>query len=590
MNTSAENRTYYYTLGWERPNEHNYQVSFTTEKSAGEVTNFRIPAWRPGRYILQNFASSISRFKAVDEAGKTLSWKKTDKDTWQIKNPSGKKITISYIFYANILDAGSSILTPGQAYFNPANLFMYVEENYDAPCTLEIKNLPADWKIASALLKTEQRNVLRAESYHDFIDSPTILSPTLKQFSFQVEGVNYYVHFQGKYGATPEDERGYVDQVTKIIREQAAIFGGKVPLKEYHFIYQLCSFRIRHAVEHTYSSMYALPENVAEANSKFGGLMSITSHEFWHLWNVKRIRPAALVPYQYRTEAYTGMHWFTEGVTSYYTDLALVRGGIYSRQDFLNLASDLFQGLENSHAATVVSCVHSSFDSWLTTSNYVNPYHRISFYDLGHRSGMLLDLKLIAMTNGKVRLDDVFVDLYNTYYAKGAGYPEDGVQKSAEKLTGKSLQSFFDDYVNGTKAIDYQEFLSPFGIETVIESEKNASYRTIGIDKMDFAMGETIIGMIRPGSDAADAGLCDKDIVKEINGKPVGSIQPEDFFAQLKLNSTFTIKVISEGKEKVAEVKYTGKTHPKTLDLKISEKLTPSQKQNLDAWLNSRVK
>lgn len=574
-------RTYDYTLSWIKPNLHTYTVELVTESSNENYTDFAIPAWRPGRYILQNFAAAISEFEAYNIHNQKLKWKKQDKDTWRVFHVPNTKLKIIYKFYANTLDAGSSFLGNTMAYINPSNLFMYVKEDLTSPCTLEVK-MPDHWKAATSLISVGNKKWY-ADSYHLFIDSPSIFSPTVKTIPFNVDGVNIYCHFQGKYSANQEDEKALVENITKIIREQKAIFG-ELPLKYYHFIYLLLPFNIRHAVEHEYCSMFALPDYIANPGAKFEGLLSITSHEFWHLWNVKRIRPAALWPYQYATEAYTTLHWFTEGVTSYYTDLTLLRCGLMSPQEFFKEIARTFEDLDNNYASKVISPCQSSFDSWLVTSNYNHPNHQISFYSQGHRIGFLLDMELRKVSNGKVSLDNVFKDLYENCYKKGKGVEEDGVQKSCEKLTGKSFQDFFDKYVCGTEPIPYNEILKPFEITVKAIPYSPDSYTCLGITRIDKSSGKVQIIGLNPDSDAANSGLGIKDIILAIDDKEVTTSNFESFFRNMAVNQKMKFSVFSEGIKNDYTVTFTGKSVPLNYELII-----PKNNKLLNDYMKSKA-
>lgn len=581
---AKENRLYQYTLSWEDINTFMYKVNLTTELQKGKYTDFKLPAWRPGRYILQNYSAAVSNFGAYDEKGKPLNWQKVDKDTWRVENPlRGKKISVRYRFYAGAIDAGSSYLDEQLAYFNGINLFMHVAGDYDSPCILNLPSLPSDWKIATALRKTKDRQIYTMPSYHDFVDCPTVCSPRMVQFEFIVNNFKCYVYFQGKYGATKGDETKFLSVVSDIIKEQSAIFG-EIPTHEHHFIYLLAPFQIRHAVEHKYCSMYVMPEGVAASEKAFEGLYGITSHEFWHVWNVKSIRPAAMVPYDYSKECYTSLHWFTEGVTDYYTYLTLVRTQAYTREQFFNQFAQLISSLENSYASRVVSPASSSFDTWLTTSSFVPPQHRTSFYTLGSRAGLLLDMALRIRSDGKVGLDDVFNYLYKEYYLKKKGVPEDGVQKVAEILTGTSFQDFFTNYIEGTTPIDYAQFFNPFGLTLTQAVDSTAPmHQLIGILKLEATQeaGNLKVVTIKPESDCAAAGLAEGDIIVAINDK-----SPSDFeFKSLLQTKEANFKVSRKGMERTLRIRYTGKDSPRKYEIRIQK-----ETNLLKSWLSSKVK
>jgi predicted metalloprotease with PDZ domain len=579
-----------YTLRWSAPNEHTYIIEMRFARQPGATTDLKMPLWRPGRYITQDFAAAVYDFSARDGNQKPLNWQKTDKDTWRVKNPPAGDITVTYRCYANTQDAGSSWLDRNIAYFNPSNIFMCIAGGYDLPCKLTVPDLPDNWKTASALQTTAARNIFTAATYHDFIDSPTIFSPDLKQFQFDFRGVKYYIHFQGKYTAPAGAEDTLIAAIKSIVAEQTAIIG-ELPIKYYHFIYLLLPFQIRHAVEHAYSAMFAMPEELGASAESLRGLFSITSHEFWHLWNVKRIRPAAMWPYDYSRPQFTTLHWFTEGVTDYYTDLALVRGKIITPEQYFENWCKALTALENSYAARNVSPAQASFDSWLAPSNYAVPFLRTSYYALGERVGLILDLEIRKLTNNQKSLDDVMRDLYVTYYKKNLGVPEYGVQQSVEKLTGKSFETFFQKYVHGVEPIDWNSFLKPFGLEYKVTLNPGYDFNQIGISRLDFGRDRSsaLVSSVIIGSDAAAAGLSDDDIITKINNKPLASFTAEDLtnlFKALKPGDAIQLEVQSFDGRRSITVNYTGKNIPKKVTLLPVPGADTRWQQ---AWLQSKA-
>ena len=375
-------------------------------------------------------------------------------------------------------------------------------------------------------------------------DSPTVFAKEMKQLQFELDGTTFYAHFQGSYEGGEEVDKKVVEYLTAICREQGAIFGG-FPFEEYHFIYRLVPYQMRHAVEHSNSASFALPSTVvANENAVKGGIAGISSHEFWHVWNVKRIRPAALWPYDYRSPQYTGLHWFTEGVTDYYTNLTLVRAGITSEEQYLRQLARTIQSLENSYAASVVSPTASSVDSWLATSPYAHPDHRISYYTLGSRLGLLLDLEARKRTEGEVSLDDVFRYLHEKYYQQNKGVPEEGVQQTLETLTNSDWSDFFNRYVHGTAPIDYKDIFEVFGLELEVKENSSMSKRDIGIIQIESIDQGILLKKLHPGGDAFKAGLGVNDVILEIDGKKATEVDLDEYVGKLKKRRKYTVKCL----------------------------------------------
>ncbi len=573
-----------YNLSWSNPATHLYQISLRVDKDQGEWTSFHMPLWRPGRYITQDFAASISDFGAMSEDNSPLGWKKQDKDTWLVKNPASGKITISYQAYAATQDAGSSYLCAEYAYFNPSNLFMYVGNRLNEACTLKVESLSQDWKAGTALKRAERHNEFFADSYHDFIDSPTIFSSNLRSLQKRIGEVDYFFHFQGNYAGGLSAENAFLNGVEKIILEQVAIFG-KAPMNQYHFLYLFFPSGIRHAVEHSYSSCYALPKESMKDASSVTSMFAITSHEFWHLWNVKRIRPAALWPYRYDEEQYTSLHWFTEGVTDYYADLILARAGLISRNAFFAEISETLNSLENSYAAKKISPAQSSFDSWLSPSAYADPHLKTSYYPLGYRVGLLIDLQIRAQTGGRKSLDDVMRFLFANFYENNLGVPESGIQEAIEKVSGKDWKSFFAAYVEGVNPIPYADFFDAIGLSCKVEEKSELTWEKIGLDRVERGPYGMYVHSVVPGSCASLAGIGDKDLILSLNGQDLSGA--ENILRKVDEGDTLSLVFLSNGESKEVSLTCTMLEMRKRFILAEKENSSEKEKNMLDGWLQS---
>lgn len=581
---------YQYTLTWDNPRTHYYQVDLTTAASAGAATVVEIPAWRPGRYFIQDYAAAVTGFVAQDAEGKPLTWQKISNHAWQVQNPKSGPLTVRYRYYANTLDAGASMLDASMAYFNPSNLFMHVRGEYARACTLRVPTMGSDWQAGTALAKLPgSKNTFTAPDYHEFVDAPTVLSPTLKTLHSRIGEADYYFHFQGPFPNDKGTEDAYQNNVGKIIREQSALFGG-VPFKEYHFIYHLLPFNMGHAVEHSYSSCYAMGASLVESPEAVAGLNAITAHEFFHLWNVKRIRPAAMWPYDYQQEAFTRLQWFTEGVTDYYAELTLVRAGLVTREDFFKAMAETIEWLENSYAARMVSSEQASFDSWIDRSAYMIPHHRISYYTLGTRVGLLLDLAIRAETKGKHSLDDVFRNLYKDYYLAGKGLEEDAVQRMVEAVAKHDYADFFRRHVAGTEAVDYASILGPMGLSLRHEPLKTAAWEKIGLERQKEAPEGITATRIRPGSDLERAGLAEAELITAIDDKTPAELDDKAYFDGLQKGQRIVLDVKGGGAVRKVEVVWTDTFCPQTYTLAESMTLPKKTKELLDDWLSSQVK
>ncbi len=581
---------YEYTLRALAPNTHTYQVEVEVAAQSGEFTLLRLAAWRPGRYYEQDFAAAISQFQVRDAAGANLRWDKVDHHTWRVWHASRPgKIRASYHVYADNMDSGSSYFDKDHYYFNPVNLFMFVPGRYDGDVRLHLPELPADWKLASSLKMAEDGKTLLASSYHELADSPTILAKDMIQISFQDQGATFYLHFHGDViDRSPETIEAVADMLKAIAREEAAIFGG-YPFDEFHFLYRFLPFQLGHGVEHEKSTVISVGASVTDTKEHFvGRLKSLTAHELFHAWNVKRLRPASMWPYDYSKPQYTTLHWFTEGVTDYYTQLVMYRAGLLTEAQFMGILAGTLANLDNNFASSVVSPSMSGYDAWLVRSEYGNPDHGISYYTQGSRLGLLLDLELRNRTENKVNLDVVFRYLWDKYFLQGAGMPEDGVQEACETLTKSSWDEFFDKYVHGTSPVDYTAILEPAGLILNSTQSETPGLRGLGILQSDVISQGILIRKIHPLGDAFVAGIGKNDLILEIDGRSVQGLNADTYVNELKRGKEIRMKVLVNYKDvQEFRVRYEGRYVPLQYTLARGKKLQPAQQQLLDSWMRS---
>ncbi len=511
-----------YTIAWDTPPRYTYQVRLQCRPSAGRYTVVALPAWRPGRYILQNYAGAVSHFAAYDEAGRPLPWRKTTKDTWQIENPRQGLLQVEYRFYARQLDAGSSYLSPELVYFNPINLLMYVVGRLEEPCELDLPSLPEGWAVATALPRKGPHKFV-ATDYHHLVDSPFLIAPFLRSDRLDCEGVTLHVHFWGRVGA--RNLQPFLQDLCRLFQVQKRIWG-HVPLKEYHFLYLLVPFSMRHAVEHAYSAMFVLPEEGAADETSLRSFLGISAHELFHLWNVKRLRPAALWPYRYDREVYTSLHWFTEGVTDYYTGVSLLRAGLMEPSEYWQRLSAELTQMENTPAYALFSPAELSIDSWLAPSSYRPALYQGSFYAAGKRVGFLLDMTLRRETQGRVTLDSLLRYLYRRYYLRGKGLPEAALEQAAVRLGGPALKSFFERYVWGRDTPDYEALLAGLPLRVEVTQKPYSGWGRVGILRYRAESEGLRIEEVLLGSAAEKVGLEPGDLLLTVGGRAAKDLSP----------------------------------------------------------------
>lgn len=420
----------------------------------------QLPAWRPGRYELANFAKNIRCFKAISKNGTELKVRKQTKDSWLIYNSENNaEITVSYEYYANQLDAGACFINHEQLYVNPVHCFMYevgkMEEQFDVKL-----NIPADYKIACQL--PSSNNTLIANNFDQLADSPFIASNTLQHHQFKVNDSNIHFWFQGKHEIDivklEADTKAYATLQIDIFKE--------FPCSDYHFLYQILPTAFRHGVEHADSTVIAMGLGKDMLRDDFyNSLLAISSHELFHMWNVKRIRPASMLPYDFTKENYSSLGYIYEGITTYYGDLMLLRSGVWSWEQYAESWNDDFLRHITNPGNNNYSVAESSFDTWL--DGYVPGVaaRKVSIYIEGMLAAMIADLTIIKNSNGKYSLDNVMHDLYHLFYKNNKGYTENDYKLLLVKYGQESFEQFFEKNIWGKNNLiaDLQNILPYFG-------------------------------------------------------------------------------------------------------------------------------
>ncbi len=492
-----------YTVSWQNPNERQYDIAIAFTAPA-DRPRLLLPLWRPGRYIVQNYAANVSQWAAAADGDARDVWK-DGKSSWRVDARAGEDVIVRYRYYAGVLDAGSSFLDEREAYFNGSNLFMMVEGLRGESARLTI-GAPADWRIETQL-PCEDEATFVARDYDHLIDSPVIAAASMTRHSFQESGG--WIHL-----VVVDDDRidteQYVDPLRAIVRAQAEIFGG-LPLDEYRFLVHVGERW--HGVEHESSSSIVAKRSellgARKGDKGYDEFLGIASHEFFHLWNVKRILPAAFAPYDYWNETLTRLLWVMEGLTSYYASLTLLRAGVWDEKRYLqNLAQEI-ETLESAPAREHLSLSQSSFDSWLVTSMHDRANASISFYNKGEVVSALLDILIRRETGGEKSLDDVMRAIWNARKP----LEEDGFRRAVESVC--DVGDFFARYVDGTDPLPYAELFGSAGVAF----ESTAASDTPSVDaKLEVDGGRLVVVSAMRGGAGHAAGLLPDDEIVSIDG------------------------------------------------------------------------
>ncbi len=569
-----------YIISCENPHRHFIQIEFIVQVRAQILAPLQIqlPAWRPGRYTLQNFAKNVRAFSVYDEKGNVLPFDKTSKDCWQVKAQGAKQVHVKYEYYANVLDAGSTFLNEQQLYVNPVNCLLYVPGREREKCEVEVQ-CPKNYQIACSLSKAGE--VLTAENYHLLADSPFIASPSLKHHIFKAENIDFHLWFQGQ--SKPEFEK-IENHFHKFIAEQLKVFG-EFPFSEYHFLFQIAPFPLYHGVEHQNSTVIALgPSYDLMKEQLYAEFLGISSHELFHAWNVKAIRPAEMQPYDYSKENYSKLGYVAEGVTTYYGDLMLFRSGAVSEYEFNRNLHLLLQKYFHNYGRFNLSVGASSFDTWLDGYEKGIPHRKVSIYNEGALCALMLDLLIRKQTGNDFSMDDVLRKLYNDFGKNGIGYTEEDYLKALETVAGIPFVDFFAKYYNGTQSYEplLRETFAYVGLEIKDSRSKYYFENRFGFKVENKRSGALVIIEVAPNSIADRAGLSEGDELVAVNGIKLLNNLKEwlEYFQE----ETVTLTVLRSSETKEVSLTPTTERYYRTYWPAKMRDASNEQKENYRKW------
>ncbi|EFO79976.1 peptidase M61 domain-containing protein [Oscillochloris trichoides DG-6] len=535
-----------YTVSMPEPHTHLFHVEVVIDAVASPHLDLHLPAWTPGSYMIREYARHVQEFSATGPDGQPLPWRKTAKAVWQVDTEGVAEVRVRYKVYAFEQTVRTSYLDARHGYFNPGNLCMYLPERSHAPLIMQV--LPAEgWRVSTALEPDGSGPwCYRASDYDELVDSPCECG-TQRVLTFSVDGIPHEIAI---YGYGNEDEARLLRDTQRIVEAQRDMFGS-LPYPHYLFILHLTDGRgggleHRNSVTNMVDRWSFLPERSYER------YLSLTSHELFHVWNVKRLRPAALGPFDYSQENYTRLIWFVEGVTSYYDELLLVRGGLMQPERYLERLADEILNLQSQPGRLLQTLEESSFDAWI---KYYRPDENsantsISYYLKGALVSMLLDMQIRRVTEGAHCLDDVVRLLYQRYPISGPGIPEEGaVLAAVEEIAGEQaglFRDFFAQMIAGTTELDYSSGLAVVGLEL------RWSHRAPRPDGSAPAWlgaafkrkGErTLVSSVRADSPAYSAGVYAEDELVALNGWRVDEEQLQTRLAEYAPGSTVRLSL-----------------------------------------------
>lgn len=513
---SAQPQPTEYFVSLANPAEHIAHVSIRLRNSEPVLT-LAMPVWN-ALYLVRNFAANVRDVRAQDAAGGVVDVSGIATSEWKIVAPPGC-IVVSYAIQLDVPGPFGSLLDADRGFFNWAMVLMYAPSLRSQPVSLRLLDVPAQWGLrdvhvlGGAEPSQVERAVGIAHSYDELVDSPAEVG-TFRQSTFQDDGATYHIVVDGD----PADyDMVKLDDMLRRITHAAVTWMQDRPYDEYTFLYHLPQGPGGGGMEHAYGA--AIEVRAKRLREFLLPLAGVSAHEFFHLWNVKRIRPQSLEPIDYQHENDTRALWFSEGVTSTVGNLLLVRAGLMDEKMYLQNVSGEITELQRRPAHRWQSAEESSLDAWFEgNEQYQSPERSISYYNKGEILGILLDLRIRQITQGKKSLRDL-LQWMNKHYAKEHRFFPDsqGVQQAAEAVSSASFAGFFRDYVSGVQEIPYDDFFQAVGLHVI---SKTVSAGSPGFSTTVNAGGQPEVAEVDPNSDAQRLGITVGDRVTAIDGKP----------------------------------------------------------------------
>jgi predicted metalloprotease with PDZ domain len=520
-----------YRLGMSRPASHLFEVTIDVNippADASSFVDFQTPKWQPGRYAVADFGKNVQEFAAHSQ-GRPLQWTRIDDQTWRVQRQGNREIRVTYKMFGNDLSGTYGQLDLGHAAYTGGEIFMYVVGHKPDPVDLHIEP-PPNWRVINGRTERSNQRDFRYPNYEIMIDHPTEIGPDWTLDEFKVDGKTYrvVVHSRGDEGGR---RPAFVRDLEKIVRAGVAMWGPP-EFDTYTFLFHFAADdRSSDGMEHLTSTHIIEPGILAERDS-YDVAVATAAHEFFHVWNVKRLRPVELGPWDWTKPAATRALWIVEGVTQYYGILMHRRAGLSSPEDFLHNLSETIDFIENSPANKVMSAEASSMaapfiDGALHRQRTNLSNTSLSYYLKGQLVALNLDLIIRGKTRGRRSLDDVMRRAYDefyvksppaTYYLQGRGYTSEDFVRIVSDVAGADMDNFFAKYVRGVEPLPYEEALAAVGLRLVKTPSSQPYTAGIVIDREGPGVR---LGALWNDSPAERAGMQQGDLLLSVGGTPV---------------------------------------------------------------------
>jgi predicted metalloprotease with PDZ domain len=513
---AADNTQISYTVSFPEAQAHYADVEMKITGLKQDILALKMPVWTPGSYLVREFERNIESLTAT-ASGKALAAKKIRKNIWQLNTTGLTSVVVKYRVYAFEISVRTSFIDASHAFLSSPDIFIYPDNMLHAPSTIHIKPYKGWTTVSTSLEKVNGDSFTRYSPDFDILFDSPIEVGNQDVFGFDASGVKYEVAMVG--GGKYDKERLTKD-LPKIIEQEVAIFGEN-PNKHYTFIVHN-ALKGGGGLEHLSSTTLGASRDAYATEVGYQNFLSLAAHEHFHLWNVKRLRPIVLGPFDYDNENYTTNLWIAEGFTAYYQDIIVRRTQLYTPDNYLAVLAEDINQLENSQGARVQTLADASYDAWIKAyrPNENSANTSISYYTKGSIIALLLDLEIINDSKGASSLDDVMRYMYNEYYkTQKRGYTDAEFKQGLEKFAGKKLDDFYAQYINGLTPVNYDTYLGYAGYK-LLNTLADNNDADLGITQIPL-IPRVIVATVQRGSAAWVDGINVNDEIVAIDGSPI---------------------------------------------------------------------
>lgn len=573
-----------FEISFKEPQAHYAEVEMNMSGIATKnYVDLKMPVWTPGSYLVREFSKSVEGFDAT-AAGKAVKVEKVSKNTWRVFNAKANSIKVNYRVYAFEISVRTAFIDASHAFLSSANIFMYPAGMLKTPSTVKVIPFGTWDKVSTGLEPVAgQKFTYTASDFDILFDSPIEVG-NQDVFEFNAAGVRHEVAMYG--GGNYDKERLKVD-MAKVVEQATAVYGEN-PNKHYTFIVHNFA-QGGGGLEHLNSTVLGASRNAYATERGYNGFLGLVAHEYHHLWNVKRLRPVALGPFDYENENYTTNLWIAEGFTSYYQNKFMVRAGFITPEAFITGYVGAIGTVMNTPGAKINSAAASSFDAWINgayrpNENSSNTF--ISYYTKGQVVGNLMDLEIINATKGAKSLDDVMKAMYLQCKTLKRGYTDAEFKAMVEKISGISFTNFYAKYVTGTVDVEYAKYMGYAGVDVVNENEgKSTPYFGATAARAGAAGGKIIVGTVARGSGAWNGGINVNDEIVSIDGAPAEmAMERMSQITSKKVGDVVKVSIVRDGLKKEIDVTLTNNPTVR-FKTSIKDDATPLQLAVRKKWM-----